>query len=244
MTTNKQLTPPQTTVFILAAGRGERMRPLTDTTPKPLLKVAGRALIEHHLINLKKIGFQHIVINVAHLAEQFYDQIGDGHRYGLNINYSNESSFAKNHGGALETAGGIHHALPLIKSEQFLVVNADIYTDFQFADLLKPLPENQSGRLVLVNNPAYNLSGDFVICNKQIQKKNKTNSNTSNTYTFSGIALYRKSLFNRLSPGRAALAPLLREEIEHQRMDYMIFEKEWHDIGTPERLAELNTQLS
>lgn len=246
MPNHHHLEPHQTTVFILAAGRGERMRPLTDTTPKPLLKVANQSLIEHHLINLKKAGFRHIVINVAHLAEQFYDELGDGRHYGLAIHYSDESSFLDNQrdhsGGALETAGGIQHALPLIQSEQFLVINADIYTDFTFKKLLGSLPDSKSSRLVLVDNPAHNPSGDFIVADDQILNKDTLNSDTQKSYTFSGIALYQKSLFEKLPAGRAALAPLLKQEIDQQRVDYLIHEQEWHDIGTPERLAELNSQ--
>jgi len=171
--------PEEISVVILAAGHGTRMRPLTDNTPKPLLKVRGLSLIEHHLKNLTNEGFREVVINIAYLGDKIVQQLGDGGQFNLNIRYSDESQT-----GALETAGGLRQALPLIASDPFLVVNADIFTDFSFASALAPLAHN--GRLIVVENPPQNPDGDFSILD------------SDQTKTFSGIALYNKSIFRNL----------------------------------------------
>jgi len=237
--------PAQTTVMILAAGQGKRMLPLTANTPKPLLKVGEYALIEHHLIRLQKLGFKHVVINIAYHATQIQQALGNGQQYGLNIHYSDESAT-----GALETAGGICQALPLIDSDPFMVVNADIWTDFDFTKLLTPL--KGLGRLVLVTNPPHNKKGDFTLSSQQtlglIDKESTVPQNTliqssipqKKTATFSGIALYKKALFADLPKDHLALAPVLRTAIQQNHLQGTLHQGEWQDIGTPERLSKLN----
>ena len=220
-----------TTVVLLAAGHGKRMRELTETTPKPLLKVGELSLIEHHLVRLAQQGFQNIVINLAYLADQIQDRLGDGSHYGLKILYSDESAT-----GALETAGGIRHALHLIDSDPFIVINADIWTDYPFADLLKDFCG--TARLVMVENPAHNQAGDFSVAADSSRLQIVSDSNQ--THTFSGIAIYHKASFEKLAPGPRPLAPVLRKLIAQQDLDGEVFEGLWQDIGTPERLAEIN----
>ena len=221
-----------TPVFILAAGRGERMRPLTDHTPKPLLKVGEHCLIEHHLHKLAEQGFKQILINHAHLGQQIIDTIGDGRRYHLNINYSDESA-----SGALETAGGIINALNKINNEHFIVINGDIWTDFDFSSLLKPM--KKQARLVLVNNPDHHPKGDFFLHNNGLVSHDKQQT----CLTFSGIALYKKTLFESLPEGKQPLAPLLIKAMQNQQVEGIHYQGEWIDIGTPERLEELREQV-
>ncbi|MBX2846922.1 MAG: nucleotidyltransferase family protein [Acidiferrobacterales bacterium] len=226
-----------TTVMILAAGEGRRMQPLTLTTPKPLLPIGELSLLEHHLSRLSSLGFKNIVINIAHLGAMIKKEISNLTRYDLNIEFSDESG-----SGALETAGGIINALPLINSDPFLVINADIYTDFSFSKLLRPLQENELGRLVLVKNPSHNQSGDFCHDSKEgLRPKSRIDLKS---YTFSGIALYRKSAFAGLTPGKRALAPILHSLIEQQKLDGMVYEGSWTDVGTPQRLDELNSKFN
>jgi len=221
----------QTTVVLLAAGHGKRMRPLTNTVPKPLLKVGDHALIEHHLYRLAEYGFKNIVINLAYLGEQIRDQLLDGRKYGLNIRYSDEAQT-----GALETAGGLKKALPLIQSDPFLVVNSDIWTDFNFTKLLMPL--KGVGRLVLVDNPPHNPNGDF-----GIDETNWLNLESAGKLTFSGVALYKKSIFTSLGSGKCALAPVLHALITRQNLEGVEHKGVWVDVGSPERLTELNTSF-
>jgi len=225
---NNELTPSATTVFILSAGHGKRMMPLTRNTPKPLLKIGDHTLIEHHLIRLKAQGFHHIVINIAYLGKQIREKLGDGSHFGLSITYSDEADT-----GALETAGGIKAALHLIRSNTFIVINADIWTDFNFASLLTPL--EKPVRLVMINNPTHNPLGDFGLSEAGLL----TNQNT-NKFTFSGIGLYKKSLFENLKSGKQALAPIFRSLINENNIEGIKFDGQWHDIGTPERLDEIN----
>lgn len=224
-----------TTVFILAAGRGERMRPLTDHTPKPLLKVGGYHLIEYHLHKLAKQGFKHVLMNHAHLGEQIVDTLGDGSRYQLKIEYSDESF------GALETAGGIIYALNKICSEHFIVINGDIWTDFDFSSLLLPL--EKQARLVLVNNPEHHRQGDFYLQNNLVSEKNLIENNQLPRLTFSGIALYKKALFEHLKQGKQPLAPLLINAMQTQQVEGIHYQGEWLDIGTSERLEQLRLQV-
>ncbi len=235
------MTPENTSVVILAAGRGTRMRALTDHTPKPLLKVGAHTLIEHHLKKLRAEGFKKIVINVDYLGAKIIKHVGDGKRFKLDIQYSNESDT-----GALETAGGLRKALPLIASDPFLVINADIFTDFDFAHALAPLSEQADlqGRLVLVKNPPQNPKGDFLIkgANANIERSGDTTSAQSRT--FSGIAVYRKSLFSGLPPGKQALGPILKTMVANQQLDLIEHFGEWNDVGTPERFAQLNAEIS
>lgn len=220
--------PANTTCFILAAGRGERMRPLTDHTPKPLLKVGQHRLIEHHLYRLASQGFQNIVINVAYMAQQIMDTLGDGSRYQLNIVYSDESDT-----GALETAGGIINAMKHIQSDPFLVINGDIRCDFNFNSLLTPL--SQQARIVLVDNPAHHPSGDFALHNNLVMPKSADRSSV----TYSGIGLYHKSLFSGLASGSHALGPLLKHAITNKQIEGLHHTGLWVDVGTPERLAQI-----
>jgi MurNAc alpha-1-phosphate uridylyltransferase len=217
--------------MILAAGRGERMRPLTDHTPKPLLKVAGKALIEHTLGQLVEVGFTEIVINHAHLGGQIEAALGDGKRYGARIRYSSEGE------QALETAGGIANALPLLGSEPFLVVNGDIATDFPFGRL-RDVPV-ELAHLVLVDNPSHHPNGDF-----GLDEGGKVVEDGQKRFTFSGIGIYHPVLFADLSPGVSKLGPLLRRAISQQRVSGQKYGGFWMDVGTPERLQTLDIYYS
>ena len=215
--------------MILAAGRGERLRPLTDETPKPLIKVAGKSLIEYHLTNLAKAGYKEIIINTAWLAEKIHQQLGNGDNYGLSITYSDE-------GEALETAGGIINALPLLGNEPFLVVNGDIWCDFDFSTLTE-LRTPMQAHLILVNNPEHNLKGDFALDNGSIK-------NTGNTmYTYSGIGIYSADFFAGQQTGSLPLAPILRRKNDANLISGQIHDGLWTDMGTLERMQELEVQL-
>ena len=215
--------------MILAAGRGERMRPLTDQTPKPLLSVGGKPLIVWHLERLAKAGFKEVVINHAHLGAQIEQALGDGKSWDLKIQYSPEKN-------ALETAGGIANALPLLGSVPFLVVNGDTFTDIDFASLKLPL--NHLVHLVLVDNPAQHPQGDFAIENGLLKNDGVVK------LTFSGVGIYHPDLFASLVPGESAkLAPLLRQAITQSLASAEHYQGVWHDIGTPERLSSLDAEL-
>jgi N-acetyl-alpha-D-muramate 1-phosphate uridylyltransferase len=216
--------------MILAAGRGERMRPLTDHTPKPLLPVAGKPLIEHTVNQLVAAGFTDIVINHAHLGQQIEDKLGDGKHLGANIVYSPEG------GQALETAGGIINALPLLGKDVFLVVNGDIATDFPFAGLKKVSVDLI--HLVMVDNPIHHAQGDF-----GLNSSGQLTNNESQRYTFSGIGLYHPDLFSKTLPGKSKLLPLLLEAIAAKKATGQYYSGFWMDIGTPERLRELDGHL-
>jgi MurNAc alpha-1-phosphate uridylyltransferase len=220
--------------MILAAGRGERLRPLTDHTPKPLVKAGKKRLIEYLIENLVTAGIDEIVINYAHLGEQFPLTLGDGEQYGCRITYSPE-----NH-GSLETAGGIIQALPLLGNQPFIVVNGDIWTDFDFSKLTKyTLNQNVDCHLVMVNNPEHNLDGDFAV-----DSNGFVATRGNKKFTFSGIGLYRPELFNNLAVERKALKPLFETVIAANRMTGEIYKGNWSDIGTLERLAALEKELS
>lgn len=220
--------------MILAAGRGERMRPLTDKVPKPLLKVAGKMLIEYHLENLKLAQITDVVINHAWLGEKIENALGDGSRYGLNIVYSAENE-------ALETAGGIINALPLLHgaegaAEKFIVLNGDVYCDYD----LNNLPSTLSGlaHLILVNNPAHHLEGDFALTKSGlVEQKGK------HKRTFSGFGIYHPDLFKDYSVAKQALAPILRKAMDNNQVSGEYYQGIWHDIGTPERLNELDVSI-
>ena len=224
--------------MILAAGRGERMRPLTDTAPKPLLKVGGKPLIVWHIENLAKAGFKEIVINHAHLGEQIEAALGDGKKWGVCIQYSPEKV-------ALETAGGIANALPLLGSELFLVVNSDIFTDINFASLT-PSPMRGGGwgegetmaHLVMVDNPPQHAQGDFALQNGKLFEAGEPK------LTFSGVGVYHADLFASVTRGEAAkLAPLLKSAMAQGRVTAQHHTGAWYDVGTPQRLAELDAAL-
>ncbi len=207
--------------MILAAGLGTRMRPLTNHTPKPLLKVRGKPLIVWHIDRLRKAGFTQIVINVAYLGQQIIDYLGDGSNFGVQIEFSDEQ-----HEGALETAGGIVKALPLL-SDTFLVVNGDVWTDYPFDSNYK-LKDGLLAKLILVKNPEHNLDGDFYL------------TKTQEKYTFSGIGYYSKEMFKGLKYGKQPLAPLLFDAVEKSQLRTELYQGEWYDIGTPQRLEYLN----
>lgn len=212
--------------MILAAGRGERMRPLTDITPKPLLTVQGKPLLVHHLIALEKAGITQVVINHAWLGEKIEALVGDGVAYGLQVSYSPEPA------GGLETAGGIFQALPLLGDAPFIVVNGDVWCDYPFAAL--PSQIQGVAHLVMVDNPAQHPEGDFSINNGLL-------SNASdNALTYSGIAVFHPDFFAKCQPGRYPLAPLLRQQMAKGQVSGEYYHGVWCDVGTPERLEELN----
>ena len=215
--------------MILAAGRGERMRPLTDSTPKPLLKVDGKMLIEYHLEKLKAANITEIVINHAWLGEKIEQTLGDGSRYGLEISYSAE-------GEALETAGGIIKALPQLGNSPFLVINGDVFCDIDIRKLVAPIAG--LAHLILVDNPQHNTDGDFALL-----PTGEVTQQGDNKLTFSGIGIYHPDLFRHKEPGRRALAPLLREAMDSHTVTGSHYQGMWHDIGTPERLSELDLYL-
>lgn len=204
--------------MILAAGRGERMRPLTDSLPKPLLEVKGKALIIYHIEKLAKNGFKTIVINIAHLGHKIPEALGDGSRWDVELIYSDEQE-----DGALESAGGIIKALPHL-GEEFLVVNGDVWCSYEFDSEFEL--KDKLAHLILVPNPSHNLKGDF--------KHEET------FHTFSGIGYYSAKLFEGYKAERLALAPILRKHIELDNVAFELYEYDWRDIGTPQRLEEVN----
>lgn len=215
--------------MILAAGRGERMRPLTDRAPKPLLEIAGKPLVQYHIEALREAGFCELVINHAWLGEQITRYLGDGSRFGVDIVYSAEPE------GALETGGGIRQALPLLGDAGFLVVNGDIWTDYDFTRLNHP--PRQLAHLVLVDNPAHHRQGDFSLDGERVSESGDTR------LTFSGIGLYRPELFSDEAPGAFPLAPLLRRAMREGQVSGEHYRGCWRDIGTPQRLFELDKQV-
>lgn len=217
--------------MILAAGRGERLRPLTDSTPKPLLKAGPRLLIEYHLHSLSDAGFTDVVINTGHLGQQIMDRLGDGSRYQLAIHYSDERD------AVLETGGGIVKALPLLKSENFLVINGDIWTDFDLS--LLPEKIDSLAHLLLVNNPEHHTQGDFSLQGELLCEAN----DTVQSWTYSGIGVYSHALFQHCVEGRFPLAPLIREQMVNGRISAEVYDGVWFDIGTVERLDGLNRFL-
>jgi MurNAc alpha-1-phosphate uridylyltransferase len=219
--------------MILAAGRGERMRPLTDAHPKPLLKVGGKALIEYHLEHLASCGFKEIVINTGWLGSQVPAYLGDGSRWGVSIQYSHEGW------PALETGGGIFNALSLLGDAPFLVVNGDVWTDWSIPSPQLPASwKNDSlAHLVLVNNPPHHPDGDFGLFEGRVTDVDPER------YTFSGIGFYHPQLFAGCHAGAFKLAPLLFAAVQQGRVTGEIYSGRWYDIGTPERLAQLDQQL-
>lgn len=216
--------------MILAAGRGERMLPLTATTPKPLLPAGGRRLIEHHLAALVAAGITDIVINHGHLGEQIEAMLGDGAHYGATIRYSREG------GQTLETGGGIVKALPLLGDAPFLVLNGDIWTDYPYARLLTR--GDDPAFLVLTDNPAHHPHGDFGLHDGRVV------NDAAARLTFTGIAVYRPELFAGSHPGRFPLAPLLRAAAACNQVGGEHYRGAWIDVGTPQRLAEVDTLLA
>ncbi|WP_456380062.1 N-acetylmuramate alpha-1-phosphate uridylyltransferase MurU [Thiolapillus sp.] len=217
--------------MILAAGRGERLRPLTDHTPKPLLKVAGKPLIVWHLEKLAEAGCRLVVINHAHLGAQIEDALGDGRRWGLRIRYSAEGS-----GRALETGGGICKALPLLGGGPFMVINGDIFTKLDYATL--ELPEHSLAHLILVDNPGHHPGGDFVLENGVVQ------ATGAPRLTFSGIGVYHPRLFAGCEAKPFTLGSLLRRQLPGGKISGSHYHGYWLDVGTPERYQLLHRELS
>ncbi len=213
--------------MILCAGRGERMRPLTDTLPKPLLEVRGKPLVVWHLEKLSHLGFKDVVINIAHLGFKILEFLGNGSKWDLNIIYSDEQDE-----GALESAGGIKKALPFFGNDTFLVVNGDVFCDYDFDGSFDL--KDKLAHLILVPNPEHNKDGDFGLRDDLL-----LNNDTFN-YTFSGIGYYSPKLFKHLSNAKASLAPILRDEIKKQNISGEVYNNMWHDIGTPQRLEKIN----
>ena len=217
--------------FILAAGRGERMRPLTDHTPKPLLQAGGKPLIVWHLERLAAAGFKEVVINHAHLGAQIEQTLGDGSSWGLSIRYSPEPP------GALETAGGIATALPLLDDKPFLVVNGDVYCDWDF-NRARQLTA-KTAHLVMVANPAHHTTGDFSLDGERV-----VYAHSEQTLTYAGIGVFSPSFFADVKPGSIMkLRPLLDAAIAAGSLTGERFAGRWVDVGTPQRLAELDTEL-
>jgi MurNAc alpha-1-phosphate uridylyltransferase len=215
--------------MILAAGRGERMRPLTDRVPKPLLEVAGKPLIAYHIEALRDGGFRDLVINHAYLGRQIVECIGDGRKFGVHVVHSPEPP------GALETGGGIRRALPLLGDGAFLVVNADIWTDFPYR-ALDHQPEGLA-HLVLVDNPEHHREGDFCLSGRRVASRGEPR------LTFSGIGVYRPELFAGAPRDRFPLGPVLRAAMQAGQVSGEHYAGRWMDIGTPQRLAELDRHL-
>jgi MurNAc alpha-1-phosphate uridylyltransferase len=217
--------------MLLAAGRGERLRPLTDRTPKALVPVGGKPLIAWHLERLAASGCREVVVNVSHLAQQIVDHVGDGRRFGLRVSYSREAE-------PLETAGGIAQALPLLGEPPFLLVNADIYCEVDFKAMLAFKLGTMVAHLVLVPNPAHRAQGDFSLREGLVGREGTPR------YTYSGVAVMSPQLVRTVRRGeKAPLAPLLFSAADERRITGEVFEGLWQDVGTVERLAELETQL-
>jgi N-acetyl-alpha-D-muramate 1-phosphate uridylyltransferase len=213
--------------MVLAAGRGERLRPLTDHTPKPMILVRGKPLIAWHLEALSRAGVHEVIINVSWLGQSIRDGLGSGSQFGVRIQYSEEPP------GALEVGGGIYRALPLLGDAPFLVVNGDTYTDVDFARL--SIGPAALAHLLLVPNPAHHPAGDFVLQGAEV-----TEQQGAPRLTYSGIGVYRPELFARCNPGRFPLLPLLREAIAARRLTGERYDGHWTDVGSVQRLTALN----
>ncbi len=225
---------PAIKAFILAAGRGERMRPLTDQTPKPLIAVGGTPLIEFHLRRLQAAGFREVVINLGWLGAKIREALGDGERFGLQIRYSDEGW------PALETGGGIHNALPLLGDAPFVVVNGDVYCDVDLQALrlrAETLPTKLLAHLVMVDNPPQHPNGDFVLNDGQLSE------GVGSRLTYSGICIMRPALFKDCNPGAFSHVPLLRAAMRDGRVGGELHRGLWSDVGTVDRLDALNQQL-
>jgi N-acetyl-alpha-D-muramate 1-phosphate uridylyltransferase len=215
--------------MVLAAGRGERMRPVTDTLPKPLVPVAGKPLIAYHLERLAKAGITEVVINLSWLGDRISAALGDGRGYGLSITYSEEGPVA------LETGGGIFKALPLLGPGAFLVVNGDTWSDIDYGHLA--LEDGANGRVVLVANPTHNLRGDFGIEGDFVVERD------ADRFTYSGVGVYRPEFFAGCVPGKFPMLPLLKRAIAARLLRGEVHGGEWCDVGTPERLAALDAEV-
>ena len=215
--------------MLLAAGRGERLRPITDTLPKPLVEIAGKPLIVYHLEALVRAGVRDVVINLSWLGEKIRTSLGDGSRYGVRIAYSEEGPVP------LETGGGIHRALPLLAPGPFLVVNSDVWTDVDFSRFLT-LPQGADARLLLAPNPPHHPRGDFGLEGDFVVERD------TDRFTYTGIGMYRPELFAGCTPGKFPLRPLLARAIASRRLRGEVYQGEWLDIGSPDRLAWLDAR--
>lgn len=220
--------------MILAAGMGNRMRPLTLHTPKPLLEVGGKPLIVWHIEKLQKMGVQEIVINTAWLGEKLADALGDGSQFGVKILWSHE-------GEGLETAGGIINALPLLGNEPFILVNGDVWTTMDFAPLLNVQLQDDLAHLVLVENPVQHPQGDFTLAANKAYTFQQARSGENLTY--SGVAVMHPQMFNGLESGKRPLAPLLKQAMQQEKISAQKLQGVWVDVGTPERLNALDQQI-
>ena len=220
--------------MILAAGLGNRMRPLTLHTPKPLLEVGGKPLIVWHIEKLQKIGVTEIVINTAWLGEKLATTLGDGSQFGVNILWSHE-------GEGLETAGGIINALPLLGDEPFILVNGDVWTTMDFSTLLNVDLGDKQAHLVLVDNPPQHLKGDFILSNGLAYTFEQ--EQLGEALTYSGIAVLHPRMFAGLENGKRPLAPLLKQAMQQQQVSAEKMQAVWVDVGTPERLQQLDQQI-
>ncbi|NWK53286.1 nucleotidyltransferase family protein [Acinetobacter sp. SwsAc5] len=220
--------------MILAAGMGNRMRPLTLHTPKPLLEVGGKPLIVWHIEKLQKMGVQEIVINTAWLGEKLADTLGDGSQFGVKILWSHE-------GEGLETAGGIINALPLLGNEPFILVNGDVWTTMDFAPLLNVQLQDDLAHLVLVENPVQHPQGDFTLAANKAYTFEQARSGENLTY--SGVAVMHPQMFNGLESGKRPLAPLLKQAMQQEKISAQKLQGVWVDVGTPERLNALDQQI-
>ena len=216
--------------MILAAGRGERLRPITDTCPKPLVKVGNKTLIEWHLEKLKKAGIRDIIINSAYLSSMIVSALGDGHSFGVNITHSVEGS------SGLETAGGIINALPFFDGEDFLVVNGDTFIDGDYRQFLKPLKKGMQARLYLVDNPEHNLKGDFSLDENGLCKRGAG-------YTFSGTAVYSCKGFEHHEIKKEPLLPYFEKWSQEKILTGALLEGKWFDVGTIQRLDTVNNYV-
>ncbi len=216
--------------MIMAAGRGERLRPLTDKIPKPLVRVGDYALIEWHLHHLVNAGITQIIINLSHLGEQIQSRLGNGEHYGAELSYSLEPE------PALETAGGIIQALAALGTEPFIVVNGDVWTDYPFSQLSAP---SSLAHLIMVDNPDHHPAGDFVLRDGQLSEEGE-----GDRLTYSGIGVYHPEFFADCKPGRQALAPLLKQQMSAGKVTGEHYQGEWHDIGTLERLQTIQKRVS
>jgi MurNAc alpha-1-phosphate uridylyltransferase len=215
--------------MVMAAGRGERMRPITDTLPKPLVPVAGKPLIGYHLERLARAGIKEVVINLSWLGDRIKAALGDGRAYGLSIAYSEEGPVP------LETGGGIFQALSLLGTGPFLVVNGDTWSDIDYAHLA--LENGADGRIVLVDNPTHNTRGDFGLAGDLVVDQD------FDRFTYSGVGVYRPEFFAGCSPGRFPMLPLMKRAIAARALRGQLHHGEWCDVGTPERLASLDAEV-
>ncbi len=216
--------------MILAAGKGERMRPLSLHTPKPLLQAGGKPLLQYHIESLVAASVDHIVINTGRLGEMIQDWFGDGDSFGVHIQYSHEGE------EPLGTGGGIRKALPLLGDVPFILVNGDIWTDFDYRAL--PVRPDGLAHLVMVDNPAHNPAGDFALKGGLLSKSGQT------LHTYSGIGIYDPRMFLGTDTQLFSLVPLLKQAMLNEQVSGQYFNGQWFDIGTPERLAQLDRLLA